>query len=168
MSVNAIPSVNISKPIVEAGAPQNPVEKPLVAPEQKAPADLVDFSEPKQKKSFSTRFVEGIGKIAKFFVGLNEMTKATFKGIGGAFAAGGATLATFWAFGTLPRAFKAGKESMKEVVKHPLKNISKAGKVTAGVLAAGALTYHIIKGVLTMNKRTANVDHSLKIGHRDV
>lgn len=187
MSVNALSGVKLDRPLAEAGvyqqpqhivhdsAPQGPVTKPLeqastvnTLEKQKAHPSVVSYADPNAKKPFKMRVIDGIGNIAKFFVSMGEMTKATFKAIGGAALAGTATMGAFWAFGTLPKAFQQGKEMLKEVCKHPIKNTSKTGKVVAGVAAAGVATYHIIKGILTMNMRTANVDHALKTGHRDV
>ena len=116
----------------------------------------------KQKKS---GFVEGLSKIAKFFTTLSEMTKAIFKAVGYGALTVAASLTSFWAFGAVPRGLKKGN-SIIEAFKHPIKNISKKGKIITGILGLGVVSYHLIKGKLSANQRTANVDHQLKTGHR--
>ena len=172
MSVNAFSGVKLDRPLIEPGvyqqpqhivheeAPKAPVSKPL---EQAPATDVVETKAPKKRKGF----MEGISNITKFFVSLGEMTKASLKAIGGAAVTAAGTMLAFWTFGTLPKAFQQGKEALKEVVRHPIKNTSKAGKIVAGIAATGVAAYHVIKGILTMNQRTANVDHALKTGHRD-
>ena len=192
MSVDAFSGVRFDRPLVEPGVYQQPQHVALDTPPQKhtdklqeSPYDTIeivgrDISKSPKNPNFDTieivkpekpkkrkGFMEGISNIAKFFVSLGEMTKASLKAIGGAAVAAAGTMTAFWAFGTLPKAFQQGKEALKEVCKHPIKNTSKAGKVVAGIVGAGVAAYYIIKGVLTMNQRTANVDHALKTGHRD-
>lgn len=117
------------------------------------------------KKSGSVK--EDIGKVAKFFTTLSEMTKASVKAMGyGAVTAVG-FLAGGWLFGSLPRGFKKGN-SLLDVFKHPIRNISTKAKVITGIATAAVAGYHIVKGKLKANQRTANVDHQLNIGHRTV
>lgn len=108
---------------------------------------------------------EDIGKFAKFFTTLSEMTKAAVKAIG----YGAATTATFlaggWLFGALPKGFKKGN-SLLNTFKHPIKSISTKAKVITGIATAAVAGYQLIKGKLSANQRTANVDHQLNIGHR--
>lgn len=116
------------------------------------------------KKSGSVK--EDIGKAAKFFTTLSEMTKAGVKAVGYGAVTVAAGLSCGWLFGALPRGFKKGN-SLKQVFKQPLKSISTKAKVLTGLATAVVAGYHIIKGKLSANQRTANVDHQLKIGHRE-
>lgn len=122
---------------------------------------VTNQTEPAKRKGVR----EDISKIAKFFTTLSEMTKATFKAIGYGALTVGASLFGFWAFGAVPRGFTKGKNIL-DAFKHPIKNISKKGKVVTALLGLGVASYHIIKGKLISNQRTANVDHQLKTGHR--
>lgn len=115
------------------------------------------------KKSGSVK--EDIGKVAKFFTTLSEMTKATVKAVGYGAATVAAGLSCGWLFGALPRGFKKGN-SLKQVFKQPLKSISTKAKVITGLAAATVAGIELVKGKLSANQRTANVDHQLKIGHR--
>lgn len=115
------------------------------------------------KKSSSVK--EDIGKVAKFFTTLSEMTKATVKAVGYGAATVAAGLSCGWLFGALPRGFKKGN-SLKQVFKQPLKSISTKAKVITGLAAATVAGIELVKGKLSANQRTANVDHQLKIGHR--
>lgn len=134
---------------------------------QTVAASATTTAEIPKKKDVGLGFREGISNIAKFFVNLNEMTKASLKAVGyGALTAVG-TMTGYWALGAFPRGFKEGN-SVKDVFKHPIKNISKKGKVVSAVAALGVASYHLIKGKLVSNQRTANVDHQLKTGHREV
>ena len=119
--------------------------------------------QPKPKKaSFVRRAISGV---AKFFAAAGQMIKATAKALfyGAATAAG--TLAGAWLVGTLPKAIKNG--NVAEVLRHPVKNIGKAGKIVAGVLTAGVMGLHLLKGWLKSNEKTANIDHRWKTGHRE-
>ncbi len=128
-----------------------------------APTVIVVPAETKKKSGFR----EDLSKIAKFFTTLSEMTKASIKAIGYGTLTAASFMAGFWAFGTLPRGFKKGN-SLIGVFKHPIKNTSKTGKVVSALAGLGVAAYHIIKGRLTTNQRTANVEHQLKTGHRTV
>lgn len=119
---------------------------------------------PAEKKS--SGFREDLSKIAKFFTTMSEMTKAAIKAVGYGALTTATFLAGFWSFGTLPRAFKKGN-SLIDAFKHPIKNISTKGKLITAAAGLGVAAYHIIKGKLASNQRTANVDHQLKTGHRD-
>ena len=124
------------------------------------------FSQPAEKQPEKRSGLrEDISKIAKFFTTLGEMTKASFKAVGYGALTIAASLAGFWAFGAVPKGFKKGNNVL-DAFKHPIKNISKKGKVITALLGLGVASYHLIKGKLIANKRTANVDHQLKTGHR--
>lgn len=122
---------------------------------------VINQTEPAKRKGVR----EDISKIAKFFTTLSEMTKATFKAIGYGALTVGASLLGFWTFGAVPRGFAKGNNIL-DTFKHPIKSISKKGKVVTALLGLGVASYHIIKGKLISNQRTANVDHQLKTGHR--
>lgn len=118
-------------------------------------------TEPEKRKGLR----EDISKIAKFFTTLSEMTKASFRAVGYGALTVAASLTGFWAFGAVPRGLKKGNNIL-DAFKHPVKNISKKGKVITALLGLGVASYHLIKGKLISNQRTANVDHQLKTGHR--
>ena len=124
-------------------------------------APVVAAAEPEKRKGLR----EDISKIAKFFTTLSEMTKASFRAVGYGALTVAASLTGFWAFGAVPRGFKKGNNIL-DAFKHPVKNISKKGKVITTLLGLGVASYHLIKGKLISNQRTANVDHQLKTGHR--
>ena len=107
-----------------------------------APMANDSFEKPEQKKTFK----EGLGGIAKFFVNFKEMAVGIAKGLlyGGA-AAGVIVL---------------GDRAIN--LKHTMK-----GGMAASIVGGGIAAFHIIKARLKSNQRTANVDHQLKIGHRD-
>ena len=56
---------------------------------------------------------------------------------------------------------------LSATIKHPLNHISKSGKIFAVVGAVGAMGYQALKGHLSANQRTADIDHQLRVGHRD-
>lgn len=153
MQVSFNPSVSFRQQAASVEQPKEVVTVPTVP---------VQLPEPKKK----TGFIEGISNIAKTFATLGEMTKASIKAVGYGSATAAVGLASFWTFSSFPKSFKS-LESFKDVVKHPLKNISKTGKIVSGLLGVGVAAFHIIKGILATNQKTANVDHQLKTGHRD-
>lgn len=128
------------------------------------PNDAVEVAKKQKKKRYS--FKDFIADTAKFFVTTTEMVKGTFKGIFYGAAAGASVFGASWLFGTLPKAF--GNGVLKEALKSPLKSIGKNSKITAGLAALGICAYHVIAAKLKANQRTANVDHQLKTGHRDI
>ena len=128
------------------------------------PNDTVEIAKKQKKKRYS--FKDFIADTAKFFVTTTEMVKGTFKGIVYGLTAGVSVLGASWLFGTLPKAF--GNGVLKEALKSPLKSIGKKSKITAGLAAIGIGAYHVIAAKLKANQRTANVDHQLKTGHRDI
>ena len=105
--------------------------------------------------------------IAKFFVSTSEMTQATIKAIAYGFVTGTAVAAYKWATKAIPAAFKEGG-SIVETLKHPAKSIGWKGNLLAGVAALGVASYNLVRGKLRTNQRTANVDHQLYTGHRDI
>lgn len=132
-------------------------------PFQSASAPNVVYVPVEQKKP--SGFKENISGIAKFFTNAKEFIKATAKAVGYGAATAGTLLAGFWVFGALPRGFKAGN-SLINTIKQPLKSISRQGKIISTVAALGVMTYHLVKGRLIANQRTANIDHQLRTGHR--
>lgn len=157
MQVSFNPNVNFKQQIQTQGiAGQNSV--PYNVPVQ--PAVVAN------KKSSS--FKEKISNVAKFFTNLSEMTKATVK----AFAYGGLTSfaigASYWTFGAFPRGLRSKeKGAFKNVLNKPFKSLSTQGKVITLLAGASVAAFQLIKGKLTANQRTANVDHQLKTGHRN-
>ena len=139
-----------------AGEPVNPVEGKL---------DSADLSQKKAKKG--NPFINFVSNVAKAFASFGEITKGIVKGlIYGTLtyytAKGGA-----WLFDSLPRGFKElSKNDNSDVAKQAFKSVSKKGKFISGILGAGVLSYHVIKGILNKNKKTASIDHQLKTGHR--
>lgn len=150
MQVNFNPQIAFRSQTAQPQASQQEVTKP---------AESDSF-----KKSGSVK--EDIGKVAKFFTTLSEMTKAGVKAVGYGAVTVAAGLSCGWLFGALPRGFKKGN-SLKQVFKQPLKSVSTKAKVLTGLATAAVAGYHLIKGKLSANQRTANVDHQLKIGHRE-
>ena len=157
MSVQAISGVNVNPQATHSA----PISQPKEVVQPVVIQQVVEV--PKKRKGF----MEGVSNIVKFFKGLGEMTKASLKAVwyGGLTMLGG--VAAFWAFGSLPQAFRTGNGAYKEVLKHPFKSVSKGGKIASGVAAGLVAAYHIVKGVLVTNTKTAGVDHALKTGHRD-
>ena len=125
--------------------------------------EAVNPEKPAKKK---TSFKEGIADVWKFFSVSGNMISASFKGlISGTLTAGG-LLATAWLFRALPKAFDKNGPTMAEIIKKPLKHVGLSGKIIAGIGGAGVLAYHLIAGKLKANQDTADIDHKLKVGHR--
>lgn len=110
---------------------------------------------------------DGVADVAKFFVSTSEMTKATVKGGIYGFLAGTAVAAYRFLAKALPNTYKEG-DSILNAFKHPAKTIGWKGNLFAGVTALGVFGFHLVKGKLSANQRTANVDHQLYTGHRDI
>lgn len=102
----------------------------------------------------------------KFMAASNKMIQATFKGLFYGAATAAAFLGGSWLFKTLPKAFAKEGPKFTEIIRHPINNIAKSGKVMAGIAGSATFAYHIVKGRLQANQRTADIDHQLKIGHR--
>ena len=112
-----------------------------------------------QKPKKERKFVNGISNIAKFFAKFGEVTKGIFKSVFyGALTFSGLTLA-----GTLPKAFAKGNKFKETIMKFGKLGVK--GKLITGFATAGVVTFHVIKGILKANKKSANVDHSLHTGH---
>lgn len=120
----------------------------------------------KAKTKTKTTLREKTANVWKFFASANKMIKATVKGLFYGAATAAAFLGGSWLFKTLPKAFAKEGPKFKEIIRHPIKNIAKSGKVMAGIAGTGTFAYHIIKGKLQTNQRTADIDHQLKTGHR--
>ncbi len=152
----------IETPVAE-DIKETAVENKLDAVDADAVESAVD-NQPKRK----TTFKEKIANVWKFFASLGQMTKAVGKGIMYGVATAGTLLAGSWLFNTLPKAFSKEGPKLAQVFKHPITHIAKSGKVIAGIGAAAVFAYHLIAGRLTANQRTADIDHKLHVGHRDV
>jgi hypothetical protein len=109
----------------------------------------------------------GIANVWKFFTVANQMANASLKGLFYGALTGVALLSGSWLFKSLPKAFAKDGPSFANIILHPLKNISKSGKIIAGVGSGAVLAYQLIAGKLNANQSTAVIDHKLKIGHRD-
>ena len=110
---------------------------------------------------------DGIAGIWKFFTTTNQMVNSAIKGLVYGAVAGIALLSGSWLFKTLPSVFAKEGPKFTQILRHPLKNISKSGKIIAGIGAAAVMAYQMITGKLTANQKTAVIDHKLKTGHRD-
>lgn len=111
---------------------------------------------------------EGIANVWKFFSVTNQMANSALKGILYGAVTGVAFLGGSWLFATMPKAFSKGGPKLWEVVRHPLKNMPKSGKIISGIASAAVLAYQLVAGKLQANQKTAVIDHKLKVGHRDV
>lgn len=109
---------------------------------------------------------DGVGNVWKFFAKFNQMAVSIFKGALYGTLTAFAFLTGSYLFKTLPKGFSKEGPKLWEVIKHPLKNTSKSGKVVAGI--AGGLVFigNLISGILSSNQKTAVIDHKLKTGHR--
>ena len=157
---------------MEAGKPAPVKDEQSELEALRAKVEALEANAAKQPKPKKASFIRrAISGVAKFFAATGQMIKATAKALfyGATTAVG--TLAGAWLVGTLPRAVKAGKFAKnggwQEIFKHPIKNVSKTGKIVTGVLTAGVMALHLIKGWLKSNEKTANIDHRWKTGHRE-
>lgn len=57
--------------------------------------------------------------------------------------------------------------SFKEMVTSPRKYLGRTGKIYAPIAALAMFCGYMLKAKLTINQRTANVDHALYTGHRE-
>lgn len=110
---------------------------------------------------------ERVADVWKFFASANRLIQAYAKGIAYATVTAGTILSASWLFNSLPKAFTKNGPKLVETIKHPLSHISKSGKIFSVVGAVGAFGYEALKGHLSANQRTADIDHQLKVGHRD-
>ena len=107
---------------------------------------------------------ERIAGVWKFFASANRLIQAYAKGIAYATVTGFGVLSASWLFNSLPKAFMKNGPKLSATIKHPLNHISKSGKIFAVV---GAMGYQALKGHLSANQKTADIDHQLRVGHRD-
>lgn len=136
-----------------------------VSPHEQSEAAVgIKHSKPDTFEKSSVK--EDIGKVAKCFTTLSEMTKASVKALMYGAVTTVVGLACGWMFGALPKGFKKSG-SLKQTFGHPLKSISKKAKILTGVATVAVAGFNIIKGILNTNQHTANIDHKLRIGHRD-
>ncbi len=149
------------KTVAENVKPQDDVS---VSNEAKEVQQNVQQENTKQKTTLKEKFAN----VWKFFTNLGQMTKATLYGIGYGAATAATLLAGSWFFNTLPKAFSKEGPKFTQIFRHPISNISKSGKIIAGVGAAMVFAYHLIVGRLNSNQKTAVIDHKLHVGHRDV
>lgn len=114
------------------------------------------------------KFNESVAGFWKFFSVANQMANAALKGIFYGALTGLAFLTGSWTFKSLPKAFSKEGPTIWQTLRHPINNISKSGKVIAGVASGAVLAYHLVKGRLESNQKTAVIDHKMKVGHRNV
>ncbi len=143
------------------------VKPTVILEKDKDAAALFNKNDANAKGGKLKTFKEKSADFWKFMASANQLANAYVKGLFYACATGAALLGGSWVFNTLPKVFKKEGPKFTEILKHPLKNISKSGKVIAGVGALGVMCYHAVRGRLNANQRTAEIDHKLKIGHRD-
>ncbi len=139
----------------------NQPQVPIVAQEQNT--TIPDPEVKKPPKSARER----IAGVWKFFASANKLIQAYAKGIAYATVTAGTVLSASWLFNSLPKAFMKDGPKLSATIKHPLNHISKSGKIFAVVGAVGSFGYQALKGHLSANQRTADIDHQLKVGHRD-
>lgn len=157
MAINFNPAITF-----RAKAPINP-ENNGISEENIQPVTQVPVTSPAKVSPVRGAFSD----IAKFYVSASEMTKAVIKAGAYGFMTGTAVAAYKWMSKALPNAFKEGG-SIVNTIKHPARSIGWKGNLFAGVAALGVATYHIVRGKLKANQGTANVDHQLYTGHRDI
>lgn len=133
-------------------------------PEVDSFKNLAQNPEKKSGKSFN----ESVANVWKFFSVANQMANSALKGLFYGALTGVSLLAGSWLFKSLPKVFSKEGPSFWQIVRHPINNISKSGKVIAGVGSGLVLAYHLVKGKLDANQNTAVIDHKLKVGHRTV
>lgn len=119
-------------------------------------------------KDIRRTYREGIGDVSKFFAGTSELGKSFVKALAYGAITEAFMLTANWLFKSIPRA-ATGKAKMTlwQTIKHPLRSISKAGKWASASAAVFVAGYHVTRGFLNRNQKTANIDHQLNIGHRD-
>lgn len=122
---------------------------------------------PQEKKNGKT-VKDGVADVWKFFSVANQMANSALKGLFYGAVTGAVFLSGSWLFGTLPKAFSKKGPKLLEVIRHPLKNMPKSGKIISGIASGAVLAYQLITGKLQANQKTAVIDHKLKVGHRDV
>ena len=147
---------------------QNPNEPPR-SPKNTTPIDnSADMNYVNTSpNSTQTPFKNGIANIAKLFVVTGEMTKGIIKAVLYGFLTGTVIAGWKWTTKALPKAFtKEG--SIKETFNHPARSIGWKANLLAGTAALGVAAYHIVRARLKSNQGTANVDHQLYTGHRDI
>ena len=129
--------------------------------------DTVQVSNDSDKKN-GKKVNEKVADVWKFFSVANQMANSALKGLFYGALTGVAFLSGSWLFGTLPKAFSKEGPKLWAVVRHPLKNMPKSGKIISGIASASVLAYQLVAGKLQANQNTAVIDHKLKVGHRDV
>ncbi len=173
-----IEQVNSNTNLIQAAVQRNAAKPqqsfsastaPVIEENKQPNVDTFESSSkaPKQGEKKSRSIKGGIANIWKFFTTTGQMIGATAKGIVYGAATGVSLLAGSWLFKSLPKAFTKEGPTLWNTIRHPLMNMSKSGKIIAGVGSAIVLAYHLIKGKLEANHKTADIDHRLKTGHRD-
>jgi hypothetical protein len=164
MKVEFNPSQIVSKQLSMKGQ-QNEVSSSTVDNSKVLEQEKIQGDTFEQKKHTSS-LRNGFSNIWKFFSVTNKMVESTLKGLFYGALTGATLLSGSWLFKSLPNAVSKGT-GLWNTIKHPLQNISRSGKIIAGVGSALVLGYHVVKGKLDANQKTAVIDHKLKTGHRD-
>lgn len=162
MQVGFNPSINFKNTQHTESIEEN-AEK-VVAPKTKpVEKDTVEVSEP----SIRRQYREKVGTVTKFAVKTSEMTQASVKAVGYGALTGIGFMFANWIFKAIPKSINGkGEMGFWKTLAHPFSSVSKRGKWVSGVAALCVAGWHITKGLLKSNQKTANVDHQLKIGHR--
>lgn len=95
-------------------------------------------------------------KIGNIFIATSSVLKALIYG----FLTGTAVAAYNWATKAIPNSAKNGK-SLIETLRHPAKSIGWKGNLFAGVAALGVATYHIMRGKIKAEQRSARLDNTI-------
>lgn len=106
-----------------------------------------------------------LSKIAYAWVNLSEGIKGLAVGFtygvlaGSVFAVGNSIY-------SMRNRIKAKEAKFSEAILHPIKSMSKTGKILSFVVGGVVLAGNLVIAKLKANKRTADVDHMLYDGHR--
>lgn len=151
-------SISSDGTVTETGLKIKPT---IIITEDKDALDLYNKkSKPKSLKNRISNFWKRVKAAA-------TIANATGKGVLYGAATGTALLGGSWLFKSLPAALTKEGPTLWNTIRHPLKHIGTSGKVIAAIGSAIVLGYHIVKGKLDANQKTAVIDHKLKTGHRD-
>lgn len=117
------------------------------------------------KKESPKKFRNAVGDVWKFFSVFGTMSVAVVKGLLYSVVTGAGILAVSTVINT-PKSLRSGLK-LSQIISHPIKNAGTAGKIIAGVSGAIVFVSNLVKGKLEANQNTADIDHKLKIGHRN-
>ena len=153
IGVNSISNISFSAKQLDNGKVTNPKEK---APQPSVNAPLV------QNKNEYKGFNGFVAKCANFYLNTTTVTGGVFKGIFDGLAVGTGIAAV----NTIYRACFVENVKFLDALMHPTRALGKIGKVVAPIVATLVMGVDIVSSVLRANKKTADVDHELRTGHR--